>query len=344
MTVRINEPLACYNTLALPACASAFFEIFLPSDWQRALNYARELQLPILPLGQGSNVVFAGDPGALVVRVATRGIDIVREDEHSVTLRVAAGEDWHTFVQWTLARGYFGLENLALIPGTVGAAPLQNIGAYGVEVNSVVEQVRALHIESGDAVTLANEACEFSYRDSVFKRRLRDRMLITAVDFQLSREPRVNISYPALRAQFDNSAPSPGEVFDTVVALRRSKLPDPAQQPNVGSFFKNPIVENQFAVHLAKHFSGLPIFEHANGLSKLAAAWLIQRCGFKGARRGDVGVHAKHALVLVNYRDGTGQAILDLAREIQDSVQSAFDVRLELEPRVYGARSGVEIE
>lgn len=340
MRVLTEEPLLNYNTLALQGRARAFLQVREAAELVRALEWARSHQLPVIPLGEGSNVVVAGDIEALVLRMAIPGIELLEQDQERACLRVAAGEDWHQLVEWTLRRGYYGLENLALIPGTAGAAPVQNIGAYGVELASSVRAVHFLEIASGQWRTLAGSACEFGYRDSIFKRSLRDKVIITAVDLQLQRKPQLQVAYPALAAalaQQPASALTPQAVFDAVVSIRRSKLPDPAQIPNAGSFFKNPVVDATLAGALAPQFPGLPQYPQADGQVKLAAAWLIDYCGWKGKRRGGFGVHPEHALVLVNRGGNSGRELLELAAEVAASVQDTFGISLEIEPRVYGA-------
>lgn len=335
-----NEALRPYNTLALQACAEAFVTVSNDAELLSALQWARQRHLPVVPLGQGSNVVVAGDLNALVLRQGTRGIQIIDKGASSVALRVAAGENWHEFVQWSLQQGYYGLENLALIPGTVGAAPIQNIGAYGVELQSVLLQVQARKIADDEQVVLHNAACAFGYRDSIFKRDLKDKLVITAVDLQLSLCPAVKIGYPDLAQYFDQhhlDKPTPHAVFDAVVSIRRSKLPEPSADPNAGSFFKNPLVPPEEAKKLVEKYPDLPCYLQLDGRVKLAAAWMIELCGWKGYRHHDVGIHAKHALVLVNYGNSSGAQVLSLASDIAGSVYENFGIRLEIEPRVYGS-------
>lgn len=338
MNLRHNEDLQPYNTLSLEARAQALVAVENDVDLAAALDWATQHSLPVIPLGEGSNVVFASDLDVLVLRMETRGIEILESAGDKVNLRVAAGESWHGLVQWSLGQGYYGLENLALIPGTVGAAPIQNIGAYGVELQSAVLQVHGVLIADGSAITLDREACEFSYRDSVFKHALRDQIIITAVDLQLSLLPQVDISYPALAAAFCESVitPSPESVFDAVVSIRKSKLPDPGQVPNAGSFFKNPVLTAQKAAALIDKHPGLPSYAQPDGSVKLPAAWMIDYCGWKGQKRNALGVHPEHALVLVNYANASGRELLNLANDIADSVSREFGVDLEIEPRVYG--------
>lgn len=327
------------NTLALAANARAVVTVATAGQLQQALAWAHEQGLPVVPLGQGSNVVWAGDVNALVIQQAMPARQLLCDEGSTVVLRFGAGENWHQLVAWSLQQGYFGLENLALIPGTAGAAPIQNIGAYGVELDTMVERVHAIAVSDGSALSLSRGECEFGYRDSVFKHRLRDQLVITAVDLRLQRQGAPQISYPVLAqtlAQREIHEPSPQDVFDTVVAIRGQRLPDPAVLPNAGSFFKNPLVSNQQAVALAQAHPQLPQFPQADGRAKLAAAWLIEQCGWKGHREHGIGVHPGHALVMVNYGGNDGRRLLALAQKIQLSVQQRFAVGLEIEPRVYG--------
>ncbi len=328
------------NTLRLSASAAALRCIDNVAELEQALNWASKCKLPVLPLGEGSNVVLLPRLDALVLEMRLRGRELLRRNEEQVLLRVGAGENWHALVAWTVAQGYSGLENLALIPGTVGAAPVQNIGAYGRELAPYVHAVHTLRCGDASPLVLGREECQFGYRDSVFKHELRDRVVITHVDLQLPLRAAPETTYPglceALAQRGIAACPTPQEVFDAVVELRRAKLPDPTQQPNVGSFFKNPVLTRERAETLQRQYPGLPVFPAGPGLGKLAAAWLIERAGWKGRRRGGVGVHPGHALVLVNYAAEDGSELLALAEEIQASVQARFGVALEMEPRVYG--------
>jgi len=339
MQPRLNAPLRGYNTLALPARAAAFVEVSSDAELAEALAWAGDRGLPVVPLGAGSNIVLAADLQALVIHQQSRGIQVLENDAEAVSLHIAAGENWHRLVGWCLERGYHGLENLALIPGTVGAAPIQNIGAYGVELRGSFLRLHAREIADGSAVVLDREACEFGYRDSVFKRAMKDRLVITAVDLRLSRSPQVDISYPSLSQYFREHPdidPTPAAVFDAVVEIRGSRLPDPGREPNAGSVFKNPVISPGDAARLAESAPGCPQFPQPDGRVKVPAAWLIEQCGWKGVRRGDVGVHRQHALVLVNHGNGDGGQLLSLAREIARSVLATFGLELEMEPRIYG--------
>jgi len=274
-----------------------------------------------------------------VMHQAQRGIEVIEDTVDAVVLKVAAGESWHALVQWSLQRGYYGLENLALIPGTVGAAPIQNIGAYGVEIAPFIRRVHTIGIDDRQRVNLSADECEFGYRDSIFKRGLRDKVIITSIELVLSKKPRLQLSYPALRNYLDSHTAdelTPQAVFDAVVEIRRSRLPDPADTPNAGSFFKNPVITQQQLAEIVGRAPDLPQYPQDDGQVKLPAAWLIDQCGWKGKRVGGFGVHPQHALVLVNYGGDKGSELLALAGEIRRSVFDAYGIDLEIEPRVYG--------
>jgi UDP-N-acetylmuramate dehydrogenase len=337
--VLADESLQKRNTLALKSNASAYVSVDSEQAVQQALEWASDHHMIAITLGQGSNVVLAGELNALVIQQAQKGIEVLEEDDQTVMLRVAAGESWHELVVWTLARDFYGLENLALIPGTVGAAPIQNIGAYGVELASFVRSVSATRIESRERLTLSGEQCEFGYRDSVFKRALRDKLIITGVDLVLQKSPQPQLSYPALNSYLllngiDDATPQ--IIFDAVVNIRQSRLPNPDVMPNVGSFFKNPVVTQDKLKELIALSPAIPRYPQANGTVKLPAAWLIDQCGWKGKRVGCFGVHPEHALVLVNYGGGSGSELLELAKKISSSVKETYKIQLEIEPRVYG--------
>lgn len=286
-------------------------------------------------LGSGSNVLFTQDfPGA-VLRMATRGVEIVSASDRSVRLRVAAGESWDAFVRWTLGRGLAGLENLILIPGTAGAAPIQNIGAYGVELAEFVSEVEAWDRGRARFVTLAARACRFAYRDSIFKREP-GRWIVTGVVLELPRARDLRLDYRGVRDELRAmgvAEPGHADVAEAVERLRLRKLPDPAQVPNAGSFFKNPVVTAARAGGLARTHPGLPVYPTAEpAVAKLSAAWMIEACGCRGLRVGDAGVSERHALVLVNYGAASGADILALAGRIRAAVAERFGVELEAEP------------
>jgi UDP-N-acetylmuramate dehydrogenase len=324
-----------FNSLAIPAKAEFFCSIDSVSQLQQALVYAKQQNLKITPISGGSNLVLAADVSGLVLHINLKGVSTSTMLDNTVDISVAAGENWHDFVTLCLNNGWHGLENLALIPGNMGAAPIQNIGAYGVELSHFLQSVDVVNVETGQPEVLTDEDCDFGYRTSVFKQSALDKYVITGVNLRLSTQPVTHVSYPALADLLQGVEPTPKIVFDTVCQLRRSKLPDPKEIPNVGSFFKNPIVSKQQADRLMAIYPEIPTFSVEGGLTKLAAAWLIEHCGFKGSRHGKVGVHHKQALVLVNF-EGNGQDILLLAENIKTQVAEKFAVELEVEPRIYG--------
>lgn len=294
-----------------------------------------------LVLGSGSNLLFAGDPQTAVLSLDNHRIEILEDDGDCARVRVDAGVQWHALVLWSLQQGLMGLENLALIPGTVGAAPIQNIGAYGTEVGEFVRTVEAWDRDQGAMVRLDRETCAFAYRDSLFKQ-LPDRHIVTSVEFALPRQRALKLDYagiPEELAAMEVAAPSFGDVAEAVIRIRRRKLPDPAVIGNAGSFFKNPIVPASFADELQTQHDAVPVFRgDAADNRKISAAWMIEHCGWKGFREGDAGVAATHALVLVNHGSATGAQLLSLARRIAVSVQQRFGVSLQPEPRIIGGQ------
>ncbi len=330
--------LSAMNSLGLACQAERVMDINDLSQLP-ALSALACLSAPVVVLGGGSNLVLPARLERLVVRVQLKGIDLVEQRPDAWIVDVAAGENWHDFVTTSIRRGWDGLENLALIPGTVGAAPVQNIGAYGVELDSRIESVTAWNIPESRLVTFKREACGFKYRDSMFKRAGLGQWLIVRVRFCLPRPWQPVVGYPdvlrhpalagtapeAIRAQ---------QIYDAVYEIRRTKLPDPAVLGNAGSFFKNPVVSKSEFNALKLRFADIVSYPQADGGFKLAAGWLIERCGWKGKRQGRVGVHAGQALVLVNYGQATASELLDLAAAIKQSVLKEFGVALEIEPVV----------
>jgi UDP-N-acetylmuramate dehydrogenase len=329
-----------FNTLAIDARARFYVAVSNPDEILAALAFARERQLPTLPLGGGSNLVLADDYPGLVMHIKLPGITLVAEDDTSVWVRAGAGENWHEFVQHCLLMGYYGLENLALIPGSVGAAPIQNIGAYGVELKDHVAELTAIEIRSGLPVTFTAESCNFAYRDSIFKRAARDKYIITSVTFKLQREASPVLEYPSLQqklaqAQVDAASVTPEQVAAAVIAVRQEKLPDPATTPNAGSFFKNPVISAEQFSSLREQHPTIVAYPQADGAVKLAAGWLIDRAGWRGYRQEGVAVHDQQALVITNPGGDSGARVLALAARISQSVAQQYGVTLEIEPRVY---------
>ncbi len=287
-----------------------------------------------MALGGGNNMLFTGDYDGTLVRSADRRVEITGETEETVLVRAGAGVDWGDFTRWCIERGLWGVENLSGIPGTVGAAPIQNIGAYGAEVSGVVRSVECHAVDTGNGLTLAAEHCGFGYRDSVFKRSLRGRVIITAVVFELSKVPRLNLTYTALAERVAGVADLE-TIARAVVEIRNSKLPDPKKTGNAGSFFKNPVVETTLAHAIAARHPGMPLYPAGEpSRTKLSAGWLIEQAGWRGRSEGRVGIHPAQALIVINMGGATGREIVDFARRVQDDVRAKFGVDLTPEVNV----------
>lgn len=329
--------LQSYNSLRLPARAARFFCVTTPASLEHALKLAREEQWPVLVVGGGSNIVMADNFPGLVLQIAIQGRCWSQLQGDDAILELGAGENWHETVRYAVTAGYRGIENLALIPGTVGAAPVQNIGAYGVELRDTLVDVTVWDRELNQQRVLTNPECRFAYRDSIFKQQA-DRFVVLKVRLALSRSRPLQLDYRDLqdyfKAQPDQTNLSAKTVADAVTHVRRSKLPDPDLLPNAGSFFKNPIVSLAQYEALKKQFPDIVAYLMPE-CAKLAAAWLIDQCGWKGYREAHVGVHNRQALVLVHHGDGTGEELLGLARRIRDDVSQRFGVDLEIEPRIF---------
>lgn len=338
MSLQIEEQrsLRPFNTFAIEQRARLYAEAHDDADVREALALAARQALPLLVLGGGSNLLLTHDVEALVLRMASRGKRVVAEQDDGVLLEAEAGEPWHPFVLWTLEQGLAGLENLSLIPGTVGAAPIQNIGAYGVEIKDVLVGVTALDCATGELRDFTQAECAFGYRDSLFKQ-TPGRYLILRVRFRLQRQARLHLEYGPIRQRLSEQGivtPTAQDVSRAVCAIRSEKLPDPRELGNAGSFFKNPLVPAGLAEGLRLEHPGLVAYPQADGQVKLAAGWLIERAGWKGYRDGDAGVHRLQALVLVNYGQATGKQLLCLAERIQADIMARFGVTLEIEPNV----------
>ncbi|AZP13470.1 UDP-N-acetylmuramate dehydrogenase [Undibacterium parvum] len=335
LSLQKNISLLKLNSFGIAAQALAFLRIENEQQLTQIRADAQLAAMPRLILGGGSNLVLSDKLDALVLQIAMMGKQIVAEDNEFVFVSAAAGETWHEFVLWTLQEGLGGMENLSLIPGTVGAAPIQNIGAYGVEMQDYFHHLTAFDFLTGEVVTLDKQACQFSYRDSIFKHDYRDRMVILNVVFALPKiwQPRLNYGDVAqsLVAQ-GISAPAPKDISEAIIAIRRSKLPDPAEIGNAGSFFKNPIVSAELRDSLLTQYPAMVSYAQTDGGYKLAAGWLIEQTGWKGKALGKVGVYHKQALVLVNLGGATGAEVRQLAQQIQADVKAKFGVRLEVEP------------
>jgi UDP-N-acetylmuramate dehydrogenase len=335
-TIVENASLEGRNTFRVPARANLLIDVRRPEALAELFGYPMLRTQPLLVLGEGSNILFTRDWPGVVLSIAALGIRELCSDGQQAKVRVEAGENWNDFVRWSLGHGYCGLENLVLIPGTVGAAPIQNIGAYGVEVREFIDHVEAWDRSSSELVRLSNDACQFGYRDSVFKRQ-RDRYIVTAVEFSLPRSRSLKIDYAGVREELTSlgvGEPTASNVAEAIARIRTRKLPNPSLVGNAGSFFKNPVVDSQIADELRRTHSSMPAWEGTDGQVKLSAAWLIESSGFKGLQMGRAAVSEQHALVLINRGGATGAEILALAEHIRYGVGDRFGVDLEAEPLI----------
>jgi UDP-N-acetylmuramate dehydrogenase len=333
-----NYNLIKLNTFGLVAKAK-YFSTFDTAEALVALlqtDIAKENKLLIL--GGGSNVLFTQNIDALVLKNEIRGINIIQENEQEVIVACGAGESWHEFVMWCVNNNYYGAENLSLIPGTVGAAPMQNIGAYGVELESIFESLNAINLDTKETTIFNKAACKFGYRESVFKKEMKGQYIITIVTFKLSKIKNLNYSYGAIAdtlASNNISDPTLKDLSDAIITIRKSKLPDPNVIGNAGSFFKNPEIKLSHFEKLKEHYSQMPFYKLENGNIKVPAAWLIEQCGWKGFEEKNIGVHKLQALVLVHYGNGNGNDILNLSSRIIKTVSQKFEIKLEREVNIY---------
>lgn len=325
-----------FNTFGIDAIAANYLEIHGIQDLERVYQDENLRKMPRLILGGGSNLLLVSERfEGIVLRMVNKGITVERDDGHMVYLRVAAGEKWHDFVMWTLENGYPGLENMSLIPGTVGAAPVQNIGAYGMELKDHFYSLRAFDFQTGQMVELDREDCAFSYRDSIFKHEMKDRLVITDLTFVLPKAWQPNISYGEVAKTLTEkgiTTPTAEQVSQTIIAIRQRKLPDPEVQGNAGSFFQNPTVTAEQMTVLKTKYPNMPSYPQPDGRFRIAAGWLIDQCGWKGRQMGQAGVCATQALVLVNCGGVKGREIAELANAIQTDVQIKFGLSLVPEP------------
>lgn len=334
MTIQENISLKNYNTFGIQVNAKRFVSITSVYQLQQLLAVEKDIFI----LSGGSNMLLTTDINKLVVHINVEGISIDNEDENAVYLTVNAGENWHNFVLWAIAQNYGGIENLSLIPGNVGTCPIQNIGAYGVEVKDVITKVEAIEIGSGKLVSFSNKECQFGYRNSIFKNKAKGKYIITAVGFKLTKnQHQLNTSYGAIEQELSAQKivyPTIKAVSDAVIAIRKAKLPDPNEIGNSGSFFKNPVINVDLFKTLKEKYPEIPSYPISDTEIKVPAGWLIEKSGFKGKRFGDAGVHTKQALVLVNYGNATGQEIYNLAKNIQQKILELFQIKLEIEVNV----------
>lgn len=336
MTIEKNYDLSKLNTFGIKANAKYFVELKTEADLVELFGLKEFKDNKKFFLGGGSNILFSKDFDGMVIVNKLKGINILKEDAENVLVRAMGGECWQDFVDFTVERGYWGIENLALIPGTVGASPIQNIGAYGTELKDSLLNVEAFPIERGEKRIFSLEECELGYRDSVFKNKLKDKYFISAVTLKLSKKEKKNLSYKILADYLEQNniiVRGPKDISDTVASIRKSKLPDPKVLGNVGSFFKNVFVNQDKLDKLQENYKDMPFFKE-EGIIKIPAGWLIEQCGWKGKRVGNVGVHDKQALVLVNHGGATGEEALDLANKIIASVKDKFDLTLNTEVNI----------
>jgi UDP-N-acetylmuramate dehydrogenase len=332
MRIEQNVALKQLNTFGVDARAHQLVRIQSVADLQAVIADPHLRDQAKFILGGGSNIVLRADVSPLVLKVEIKGIRVVEERSDAIIIEAGAGEVWHDFVRWTIAHGYKGLENLALIPGTVGATPVQNVGAYGVETKDRFESLDAVDLATGEIKTFDGAACQFAYRDSVFKQSLKDRVMITHVRYRLPKPWSPVISYADIAKRIMSTTPDAQTIFDWVCEIRSSKLPDPAVTGNAGSFFKNPTVSATELTRIQQFAPAVVNYAQPDGCYKLAAGWLIDQCGWRGKAVGGAAVHDKHALVLINRHNATGSDIEQLAASIQADVLARFGVALEQEP------------
>jgi UDP-N-acetylmuramate dehydrogenase len=334
MTIQSDFSLKAYNTFGIEAKAKQFVSAHSITD----LNEVLLLNQDIFVLGGGSNMLLTQNINKLVVHVDLKGISVVNEDENHVWVKANAGENWHEFVLWCIDHNYGGIENLSLIPGNVGTTPIQNIGAYGIEIKDVFASCEAININSREIKEFNKEDCQFGYRESIFKNSLKEQFIITSVIFKLTKQKhKTNSSYGAIETELANnniSIPTIKDISNAVIAIRKSKLPDPKELGNSGSFFKNPIIPSDKYKELHKKHPEMPHYVISETEVKVPAGWLIEQAGFKGKRFGDAGIHKNQALVLVNYGNATGQEIVAVSKNIQKTILEKYEIAIEAEVNI----------
>lgn len=328
-----------YNTFGIDATCSRFVTVERVSQVIELINQG-VFENDFLILGGGSNMLLLDNYDGIVIKNNILGFEVVSESETDVILEIGAGMNWHETVLRCVSKAWWGIENLSLIPGNCGAAPMQNIGAYGVEIKDCLVDVRFVNLSSGESEVLTNEACNFGYRESIFKKELKNKVLITSIRIRLSKQPKRHLEYGAIKDQLEvmnaSNPPTIREISDAVIAIRQSKLPDPKELGNSGSFFKNPVIPADQASELKRRFPDLRSYHAGEGKTKLAAGWLIEQAGWKGKRIGNTGCHKNQALVLVNYGNATGKEIWDHADRVITSVHDMFGIKLEPEVNIIG--------
>ncbi len=330
-----NFSLKSFNTFGIQSYAKIFAEATTLDDLKSIIDIFRNNPLPRLVLGGGSNLLFTKDFDGIVMYPNLEGIELVKHSGESTWLRAYAGENWDKFVEFCVSKKLGGIENLSLIPGNVGACPIQNIGAYGVEVKDVIESVEVLDIKTGDKLIFSNADCQFGYRNSIFKNEAKNKYIITSVVFKLRNQPAIFLNYKDVMQELNNfTEVSVATVRQSIINIRRRKLPDPAEFGNAGSFFKNPIISTNLFQSIKEKFSLVPSFSIDKELVKIPAAWLIETCGWKGVRQGNVGTYENQPLVIINYNGATGTEVVQLAEKIYKSVSQRFGIELEMEVNV----------
>ncbi len=334
MNIQENISLKEYNTFGISVQAKRFISVTSVYELQQLLKIEKNIFL----LSGGSNMLLTKDIEKLVVHIDIKGISVDSENHNDIYLTVNAGENWHKFVLWCVSNNYGGIENLSLIPGSVGTCPIQNIGAYGVEVKDTITKVEAVEIKTGKLVSFSLEECQFGYRNSIFKNEVKGKYVLTSVGFKLTKkEHNLNTSYGAIETELASKKvikPSLKDVSEAVIAIRQSKLPDPKKIGNSGSFFKNPVISKTHFEKIQKEYPKVPCYHISDQEIKVPAGWLIEQIGLKGKRFGNYGVHEKQALVLVNYGNASGEEIYQLAKKIQREVQTTFNISLEIEVNI----------
>lgn len=334
MKIQQDISLKNYNTFGIDVIAKRFVSVDSVYQLKQLLKTEKDIFL----ISGGSNMLLTKNIEKLVVHIDIKGISIDNEDENNVYITVNAGENWHEFVLWSVSQNYGGIENLSLIPGNVGTCPIQNIGAYGVEVKDTITKVEALEIATQKLITFSNQDCNFGYRNSIFKNKVKGKYIITAVSFKLTKKQhKLNTSYGAIETELASKKiekPTLKNISDAVIAIRKSKLPDPKVIGNSGSFFKNPVISKTHFLELQKEYPTIPSYTISEDEIKVPAGWLIERAGFKGNRFGNFGVHEKQALVLVNYGNASGKDIYQLAEKIQQTILEIFSITLEIEVNI----------
>lgn len=334
MNIQKNVLLKNYNTFGISVNAKRFISVNSVYELQQILKVEKDIFL----ISGGSNMLLTKDIDELVVHINIKGVSIDNENENAAYLTVNSGENWHEFVLWCISQNYGGIENLSLIPGNVGTCPIQNIGAYGVEVKDTITKVEAIEIETGKLVQFSNKDCNFGYRNSIFKNELKGKHIITSVSFKLTTiHHNLNSSYGAIETELSLkkiSKPSLKDISNAVIAIRKSKLPDPKEIGNSGSFFKNPVISSAQYLKLQKEYADIPGYKISDIEVKIPAGWLIEKAGFKGKRYGEFGVHDKQALVLVNYGNASGREIYQLAEKIKETIIKKFEITLEIEVNI----------